>query len=314
MDKMENKVRGALYGVSLGDALGGPLEFLDADQISRKHGRVTNMIGGGWLGLEPGEVTDDTQMTIAVANGIAKSKSKIGRHARLLDDHMFTIVEDIGDEFIAWWQSSPKDIGSTCRSSIGKAVAYMHQGQKDVDAWKNAADNTDKLMQGKTAGNGTLMRTIYPALYFNNIEDAVRVARLQSGMTHKDSLAADCCEEYVRLVFDCIRDDEQRGRVLVRERTYELNARGFLPTDLEPNGFVLNALGIALRCVASARTAREAIEYAANGGGDADTIAAITGGLAGAVWGFDAMPDEWVQCLDKKLTARFNMLTDMAMC
>lgn len=67
-----NRIKGALYGVAVGDALGAPLEFLTAEQISQQHGRVAEMIGGGWLDVEPGEITDDTQMTLMVAQGITE--------------------------------------------------------------------------------------------------------------------------------------------------------------------------------------------------------------------------------------------------
>ena len=61
-------------GVAVGDALGAPLEFMTAEEIRRRYGGpVTEMIGGGWLSVEPGEVTDDTQMTLAVAEGIAET-------------------------------------------------------------------------------------------------------------------------------------------------------------------------------------------------------------------------------------------------
>ena len=69
-EKQLDRIRGALYGVAVGDALGGPLEFMSDWQICNTYGRVTDMIGGGWLNLKPGEVTDDTQMTLCVARGI----------------------------------------------------------------------------------------------------------------------------------------------------------------------------------------------------------------------------------------------------
>ena len=59
-EKQLDRIRGALYGVAVGDALGGPLEFMSDWQICNTYGRVTDMIGGGWLNLKPGEVTDDT--------------------------------------------------------------------------------------------------------------------------------------------------------------------------------------------------------------------------------------------------------------
>ena len=72
-EKIFDRIKGALVGVAIGDALGGPIEFMSAREIKEKHGRVTEMIGGGWLSLKPGEITDDTQMTMCVARGIAEN-------------------------------------------------------------------------------------------------------------------------------------------------------------------------------------------------------------------------------------------------
>lgn len=72
-DLLKDKISGALYGVAVGDALGGPLEFMATEQIAQRYGLVTEMIGGGWLNLRPSETTDDTAMTMAVAEGIMES-------------------------------------------------------------------------------------------------------------------------------------------------------------------------------------------------------------------------------------------------
>ena len=104
MKRLKDKIAGTLYGVVTGDALGAPLEFMNKEEISRKHGRVTEMIGGGWLNVVPGEVTDDTQMTLAVAEGIREEPDNP--------------IQAIGKRFIAWAKSGPKDIGGTCSMSI----------------------------------------------------------------------------------------------------------------------------------------------------------------------------------------------------
>ena len=57
------KIRGGLYGVAVGDALGATLEFMAKEETKQKHGQLRDIIGGGWLHLRPGEWTDDTEMT-----------------------------------------------------------------------------------------------------------------------------------------------------------------------------------------------------------------------------------------------------------
>ena len=97
ISKQRNSIAGALFGVAVGDALGGPVEFMDPESIARKYGRVSSMIGGGWLSLAPGEITDDTQMTLCVAEGIVENPT--------------APIEAIGRLFIQWANSGPKDIG-----------------------------------------------------------------------------------------------------------------------------------------------------------------------------------------------------------
>ncbi len=124
MVKNKDRILGALLGVAVGDALGAPLEFMSAEEIQRKYGgSVREMVGGGWLSVAPGEVTDDTQMTLAVAEGII--------------ERPHDPVPAIGRRFIKWQDSKPKDIGNCCRAVISCAKAY---GAKDTAAWHRAAE------------------------------------------------------------------------------------------------------------------------------------------------------------------------------
>ena len=95
-NQIRDSIRGAMFGVAVGDALGAPLEFMSAKSIQQQHGTVRDMIGGGWLNVLPGEVTDDTQMTLAVAHGIVDSPRDP--------------IEAIGRYFVKWYNSSPKDV------------------------------------------------------------------------------------------------------------------------------------------------------------------------------------------------------------
>lgn len=113
MTDLADKIGGALFGVAVGDALGAPLEFMNEEEIRHKHGTVKEMIGGGWLDVEPGEVTDDTQMTIATAQGIAM--------------HPENPEPWVGRNFAEWALGGPKDIGGTCSSAITNARQMMLQ-------------------------------------------------------------------------------------------------------------------------------------------------------------------------------------------
>src|SRR5688500_12133897 len=102
---------GCLLGLGCGDALGGPVEFRSRAEIARDYpGGVREFVGGGWLRLAPGEVTDDTQMTLALAEGLGPAG---------LD------MEAVAAAFLAWYRSNPKDIGSTTRKSLEKLASGM---------------------------------------------------------------------------------------------------------------------------------------------------------------------------------------------
>ena len=75
MSMIKNKIAGAIYGFAIGDAMGATTEFMNHAQIKKQYGQVTDIIGGGWLNLEAGKTTDDTQMTICVMDALMVTSS-----------------------------------------------------------------------------------------------------------------------------------------------------------------------------------------------------------------------------------------------
>ncbi|MDR2044169.1 MAG: ADP-ribosylglycohydrolase family protein [Clostridium sp.] len=314
MRKSLDKIRGALLGVAVGDALGAPLEFMSAEEIRQKHGTVREMIGGGWLNVAPGEITDDTQMTLAVAEGIAESPSDP--------------IPAIGRRFIEWYDSQPKDIGNCCRAAIAHAKQIKAH---NVEGWFTAASLTHEETHGQTAGNGALMRTIYPALFYQRVNTRVnepsigRVARYTAGaigaMTHLHADSTLAILAYTEAVAEIIGVDEDIYRLpgvgtgygkeriewrmkRVRELTDESNLR--------PDGYVLNSLVCAINAIRDTSSFEDALVCAVNLGGDADTIGAITGGLAGALYGAREIPRRWTDALDEGIKRRIERLAKTA--
>src|SRR5512139_3861136 len=70
---IRERSRAAFLGVAVGDALGAGLEFMTPGEIRSKYGTVREIIGGGWLRLKPGQVTDDTEMSLCIARAIDKA-------------------------------------------------------------------------------------------------------------------------------------------------------------------------------------------------------------------------------------------------
>lgn len=310
-DMLKDKIAGALYGVAIGDALGAPLEFMSAEQIAQQHGHVTEMIGGGWLGVRPGETTDDTAMTLAVAEGIMESPDNP--------------IPAIGERFIRWAESGPKDIGGTCRCAIWKAATGGHK-RPSAFKWENAGKETAIINKGRSAGNGAIMRAIYPALYYPSALTATRVTIGQGRMTHDDAESTEACQLYADVVHYLITEakngrDDSDAHICRWIDTHLMPTRYSLDTigkkgragRLTPTGYVVDSLECALYAWwDGGDTFEETVAYAANMGGDADTIAAICGGLAGAYYGFEAIPERWVDTLSEADRKRLDAAVDAA--
>ena len=137
MDSIRDRARGCLLGLAVGDALGGPLEFVSAERIVDLHGGpVRDMIGGGWLSLRPGQVTDDTDMARALARSLVE-RGGYEPEAALAN-------------YVRWFETRPPDIGITTREVLGRVAAGV-----DV---ADAAEQVHEQSGGRSAGNGSLMR------------------------------------------------------------------------------------------------------------------------------------------------------------
>lgn len=248
---LRNKIAGAIYGFAIGDAMGATTEFMTRKEIKDEYGVVYNIIGGGWLNLKPGEVTDDTQMTMCVMKAIMKQPQNSEEFKNAC-----------ADNFIAWLNSEPKDIGAQCM----KSIIRLENGE-------------DIPIDDTALGNGSLMRAMPLAVlnlpYFNV---------LQGSLTHKNRICANIILEYTRLIQDYIKDEHKNSHAEIKHL-------------LEPNGCVVNTFNNSIFW-SNKNSFEEAIIGAVNQGGDADTIAAITGSLAGARFGFDDIPKRWIYSLN----------------
>lgn len=306
-NQIRDSIRGAMFGVAVGDALGAPLEFMDADYIKIRHGIVRDMIGGGWLNVRPGEITDDTQMTLAVAHGIAGSPNDP--------------IEAIGRQFVKWANSGPKDIGATCSSSIHRAMHIAENPTSPSKSdWFDAAAATHTRMNGRSAGNGTLMRTAYVGLYYKDEHEVMQKAKQISKMTHYDEETAVDCAVYSAILNRMVETKSVQTRKKILVHYTSAYCKGRYPYNLlscpgyspRPTGYVVDSFAAALHCIFTTDSFENAVIKAVNLGGDADTIGAITGGLAGALYGYEAIPERWINCLTQEDRAELYALCEVA--
>jgi len=301
-----NRIRAGLYGVAIGDALGATLEFMDKQQIKQKYSQLRDIVGGGWLSLKPGEWTDDTEMTIAVAQGILENP--------------YYPVTHIGDNFLSWLQTNPPDVGNTINATYQKYLT--------LNNWHEAAKAVHNEM--RTAGNGALMRTLPVALMYKDPADIYMISMYIARMTHWDSEAGLTCFFYcllARQFLNGIRDKKEAwknasdlfftiireefviaGYFLLRDKLDDIES---WPEDrLKPSGYTVDTLACALWCFYKGENFEETVIKAVNLGGDADTIGAVTGGLAGVYWGYEGIPKRWLAKFSEEQTEVLDKLAE----
>lgn len=287
-----DRIKGALYGVAVGDALGGPVEFLPRAEVRRRYpDGLQEMVGGGWLHLLPGETTDDTAMTFCVAEGINAAEYSNPLPLALEVD----LAREIGYRFIRWLHTNPPDVGNTCREAIQRAEQNLRT-MSALDAWHAAAASLGEEQDG----NGALMRCVFPGLFYPSEQQACDVAQYQAYLTHSGHQSACICGAYARLIHAYVVADYERGWYAMQSLLYWLD---FTEDDLtapsedwSPSGYVVETMRAVLLAKREC-SFEKALIKAVNFGGDADTVGAIVGGLAGAEYGFSAIPERWVHAL-----------------
>jgi len=277
-------------GSVVGDALGAPFEFGPPGKFSQRfpepaRGVDTEMCGGG--GWAPGEWTDDTQMALLVA-------------ASLLEHHGLDEA-DLFDRFRRWVQADPQGVGIQTRSVLGSR-----------QPWDQAAAQHFASGQ-RAAGNGSLMRTTPAAIWFSRFgqEATVDAARRISALTHGDPAAGEGCaifHELVRVTLDGRDPLEAIDATLElvppphREKWATVLHPAWTPEQAtEPNGAVWPTLASAVWALRVAGSFEESMRRVIDLGGDTDTVAAVTGGLAGAVWGITGIPMRWTSAVHGRL-------------
>ena len=280
-ERHRDRAVGALIGLAVGDAIGTAREFTRRDAMPP----LSDMVGGGPFSLQAGEWTDDTAMALCLADSILT--------CRKLDQH------DLLQRFCRWWRRGENACTGTCFDIGITTSAALARYERTGDP---AAGDRDP----RSAGNGSLMRLAPVAIYWHRERAAAEAAaRAQSVTTHGAASAVEACAYFTHLLLDAI-EGRPREQVL-RPRAWPADEDvaavagnswvGKSRSDIHSSGYVIHTLEAALWSVARAQDFREAVLTAANLGDDADTVAAVTGQLAGALWGATAIPAEWVERL-----------------
>lgn len=287
-----DRARGTLLGAAVGDALGTGYEFGSAPYTGH-----AEMIGGGLGNFAPGEWSDDTAQTFAVARAAAAHRDL--RTPEALD----AVAKGIGQ----WFADDPPDVGNITRAVLIEA------GPELPTARLKGVARYYFVRHDRSAGNGSLMRTSPVALaHLDDPFALVQAAMAISDLTHGDPLAGEACALWCLFIRSSVllggmEPVENFIRYLPTEQAqtrwaqYLRDAETNLPAVFTPNGWVVSALQAALSSIRHTPIPpwnpkghfTDTLNTVISVGNDTDTVGSIAGAALGAQWGMSAIPEKW---------------------
>lgn len=310
---MLKRIKAVILGHAVGDALGVPVEFCSREELDSDP--VTDMRGWGSYPVPEGCWSDDTSMSLATLESLKDGDVDYDRIMR---------------NFVAWYSNNEYtptgtvfDIGRTCQMAIQN---YMKGG---VAALQCGLDTE------RSNGNGSLMR-IHPMalyLYCKGIptDEAIEIIHATSALTHGHERSVIACGIYAFVLWALLEETEKNKNALRRgiqrameyyegSAELEIYKKGLLKriagvhpsledkglfvyenrSRIKSSGYVVDTLEAAIWCLLTTKDYKSCVLKAVNLGDDTDTVAAIAGGLAGAMYGLDGIPKKWLSTLKKR--------------
>lgn len=275
----------------MGDAAGASLEFVGRKVTPDMARRAMTMPGGGSLRIGPGQVTDDSEMAMALLQGLC---SEPRPHVHW---------DEVANAYVDWYASGPFDIGMTCRTSLGDG--FFHRKEHGKEGLYDVLCQAAQRMSTASQANGALMRLTPLMVWAADLpeEAFVECMRKDAMMTHPNPVCQDCNVVYgmaVRHLLEHPQDGEgawKKAEAILPAVCPEVQAwLAMAPTDLETldctrnMGHVKHAFVLAFHCLYHRMSFEDAIQWTLEKGGDTDTNAAIVGGMMGAYWGVAGIP------------------------
>lgn len=291
--KKIQKYTGTLMGLAVGDALGAPYEGMPTVSADL----CKSMQGGGDLQLKIGEWTDDTAMTLCLAESLIYHKG-------------FDAFDQI-KRYTDWYEhgycsASGSSIG------IGQAVRIaLDRFNATNEPFSGSSDPT-------TAGNGSLMRICpIPLAYAHDFDQCIAYAAESSKTTHSAPEAIDACCYYAGLIWGAIngatKDNLLSSCYSPIGEYWEKHPlsdaiQGIAQGDyknkpaheIKSKSYVVNTMEAALWCFYNTDTFEEGVIRAITLGYDTDTTGAVYGQLAGAYYGYEKIPSRWTKEILRK--------------
>ncbi|MBD2294066.1 ADP-ribosylglycohydrolase family protein [Anabaena sphaerica FACHB-251] len=295
------KVLSGLMGVCVGDALGVPVEF--TSRAERQKSPITSMLGYGTWNQPPGTWSDDSSLTLCLAESLC---------------HGFSL-DAIANSFYRWygegyWGAHNRvfDIGGTTR----QAIMDWHHGALPLKAGGTSESSN---------GNGSLMRILPMAYFYQTLSFRELIERVHqvSCITHGHLRSQMACGIYISIAVELLAGLKPHAAYLQGldkiqaiyfnhfNSEYALEKPHFdrvfsgkiahIPIEeINSGGYVIDTLEASLWCLLNSSSYAQAVLTAVNLGGDTDTTAVVTGGLAGIYYGLENIPSEWLEQIARK--------------
>ena len=295
-----HRARGCLLGLACGDAVGTTAEF----QPRGTFAALTDMIGGGPFKLLAGQWTDDTSMALCLATSLIENGFD-------LHDQM--------SRYFRWHTQGYLSSNGRC-FDIGNATWDA------LDTFKRTGDPVAGSFDPESAGNGSIMRLApVPIRYLDTPEVALDLCVEQSRTTHQAPECVMACRLLGEVLIRALQGRSKEAVSAPSQQTLFLSpgmqsiADGQYKTksreQIRGTGYVVQSLEAAIWSFWNTDNFKDCILLAANLGDDADTTASIVGQIAGAFYGEDGIPANWLEkltmCEEIGLLAEQLVLNDM---
>jgi ADP-ribosyl-[dinitrogen reductase] hydrolase len=280
-EQLKDRLRGMLVGLAVGDAVGAAVEFRKRDSYPP----VTDMMGGGPFKLPVGYWTDDTSMALCLAESLKANNG--------------LWPNDLLNRFTNWYLRGHNSSTGVCfdigMTTVNALENFIEHGTVENNASRNYS------------GNGSIMRLAPVVVYYHADPDlAVTIAAAQSKTTHAYSLAVHGCELLASILLRAVHATSKADALAVLPAEHwdtevkNITDPGLLERsrdEIRSSGYVIDTLEAAVWCFYNTDSFDDAVLLATNLGDDTDTVAAVTGQIAGAYYGMTGIRPNWLDQL-----------------
>lgn len=298
-----------IMGLVVGDALGLPVQFSTREEMKDKP--VKGMEGYGVFNVPAGSWSDDGSMALAT---LCSLKEKCG-----------VDCEDIMGRFADWHYKGDYTPFGYAYDQGGTCLAAIYSYANGADAYHCGQTGE------RSNGNGSLMRILPVCLYaYEQVkkgavkeDEALDMVHQVSALTHAHLRSQMACGIYyflIKAVLDeqgNLQEHLQKGMDEAKAyyeknvanltelahygRLFDLECLRQVQEDqIRSSGYVVDSLEAAVWGLLTTDNYRDAMLKVVNLGEDTDTIAAIAGGVGALYYGYEGIPAEWIEVVQKR--------------